>query len=253
MPSSGPSARLPGCVGGLRLRHRVGGDDLVGVEAELSLVVDLDPVEIRARDFLRRRHAGFHVGAQLADRLLDHVVLALVRAWLRRRRGWLGDYIGRLAGRRALLRGSEVRDRANLARRQVAKLRRSGQRCCRRFDRGALARRRGGVDALTEHDEVKERAALARRQRNRVHVGLEVPVVAGVGQRRVERVVEPVAGEVEHVPVTVICGPPTIASALLVSSGVATSTHASPGATFASPLEVLTMVLALPPVAPSPD
>ncbi len=42
---------------------------------------------------------------------------------------------------------------------------------------------------------MQQRPAGPRRQREGVHVGLEVALVAGVGERRLERVVEPVAGK----------------------------------------------------------
>ena len=57
------------------------------------------------------------------------------------------------------------------------------------------------------------------------------------------------AGEV-GVPITVTCGPPT---SVEPASGVATSTHASAAVTMASPLDVLTIELELPPALPIPD
>ena len=76
MPSSGPlCAASTRPVGGSRLPHGIGGNDLERVEPELAFVVDGDPIQVRPRDLLRGRAATFHVAAELAERLLDHVVI----------------------------------------------------------------------------------------------------------------------------------------------------------------------------------
>ena len=79
---------LAGRVCGLGLFNRVGCDELVRVESELTLVVELDPVQIRLRNLLRGRDARLHVGAQLADGLADDVILHVRRRlhFLRHRR-----------------------------------------------------------------------------------------------------------------------------------------------------------------------
>ena|SRR5688572_2382830 len=51
-------------------------------------------------------------------------------------------------------------------------------------------------------------------------------------------------------PMTVICGAPTRVAPEI---GVPYSTHASAGVTRASPLDVVTMALELPPIVPMPD
>ena len=110
---------------------------LVGVESELALVVDRDAVEVGPRDRLRGRDAGLHVGAQLADRLLDDVVgrggLRLLGLGHRR----LRDDVARARAGGVVEaadrhRGDvEVVDRADLRRRQVAD-RRARRRGCSR-------------------------------------------------------------------------------------------------------------------------
>ena len=140
-------------------------------------------------------------------------------------------------------------------------VRRGGELRRGRFNRRAHAGGRRRVDARAEHDEVQQRLALAGRQRERVHVGLEVSLVAGVRQRVVERVEEPVAGEghraAERAPACRRADHRHLRAADqglgAASSGVATSTHESAAVTTASPLDVLTSVLELPPDAPMPD
>src|SRR2546428_604988 len=57
-----------------------------------ALVVEVDSIEIRFGDLLRRRHARLHVGAQLRNRFADDVVLHVGLGLLRLRHGRLRDF-----------------------------------------------------------------------------------------------------------------------------------------------------------------
>ena len=120
------------------LRHRVLGHRDEGVEAELALVVGLDPVQVGARDRLRGRQAGVHVGHHLRDRLVDHVVAG--RGGLEAR---LRDARQRRERRvRAVLaREREVRDRAECGGRETGEVGRGRQAGRAGRDRRCSARR----------------------------------------------------------------------------------------------------------------
>ncbi len=172
-------------VGVSGLRHRVLGHRDEGVEAELALVVGLDPVQVGARDRLRGRQAGVHVGHHLRDRLVDHVVAG--RRGLEAR---LRDARQRRERRvRAVLaREREVRDRAQCGGRETGEVGRGRQAGRAGRDHGALRADRGGRLGAARDHVAQERLRLAGRQRDRVAVAVEVRLQPRGGQRRAERV-----------------------------------------------------------------
>ena len=164
----------------------------------------VDAVQIGPRDLLRGHHPRLHVGAELADRLFHHVVLD----------GWscaffvcgtggcstTASFLFAAGGSVESGKAHRRRCRSWQSSRSPPVVRSPIDRCRARlrgggFDGGPLGRYVRGVDALAEDHEVEQRLASARRQRQRVHVSLEVPFVARIGQRRAERIVEPVAGK----------------------------------------------------------